>query len=316
MKNLILYLHCIQTIYNKTWDQILTHFDTPMKQFYKYLTTGNDDIAWGIFLNTAGQQQINARSEYPPQGHPNGYYFSWEQGRVLHEYQLNYISEGSGIFENKYGNFNVKTGSLLVIHPGMWHRYKPHFQKGWTENYIGFSGQAAESFMQHRLFTQRQPVIHLGIREEIMDTYLKIFDLIGKEQPGFQQVASGMIIKLLGYIVAFEKQKEFSGKKIASIIEEARFEMRCDINQNFDLETFAKKHNICYSWFRRMFKNYTGISPRQYCLQLKIMHAKELLLNTDLTIKEISYQVGFESIHYFSRIFKEKAGKSPSDFRG
>lgn len=286
-----------------------------MKTFLKYLTTSTEDVNWGIYLNTAGSFTIPPETEYPPTEHPSGYYFTWEQGRELQEYQLNYITEGEGIFENKTGSFPVKAGSLLVISPGIWHRYKPDFHTGWTENYIGFGGQAAESFMQHRLFSPDKPVIQVGEREEILDSFLKIFDLIEAEHPGFQHIASGMIIKLLGYLVAFEKQKEFSGKKIAGVIEEARFQMRSEVGRNFDLEKFAADNNIGYSWFRRMFKNYTGLSPRQYCLQLKIMRAKELLLSTDLSVKEISYELGFESIHYFSRMFKQKTGKSPSEFR-
>jgi AraC-like DNA-binding protein len=286
-----------------------------MTQFIKYLTTGTEDVDWGIYLNTAGSLTITPTTEYPPKEHPSGYYFTWEQGRELQEFQLNYITEGEGIFENKAGSFPVKAGSLLVILPGMWHRYKPDFQTGWTENYIGFSGQAAEKFMQHRLFSPEQSVIQVGEREEILDTFLKIFYLVEKEQPGFQHIASGLIIKLLGYLVAFEKQKEFSGKKIAEVIEEARFKMRSDVGKNFNLEEFAKENNIGYSWFRRMFKNYTGLSPRQYCLQLKIMRAKELLLSTDLSVKEISYEMGFESIHYFSRMFKKKTGINPTKFR-
>jgi AraC-like DNA-binding protein len=62
-------------------------------------------------------------------------------------------------------------------------------------------------------------------------------------------------------------------------------------------------------------KNFTGISPRQYFLQLKVMRARELLITTDQSIKEISYQLGFDSIYYFSRFFKQKTGMSPSEFR-
>lgn len=286
-----------------------------MKPFFKYLTTANEDVAWGIYLNTAGSLTIPAETEYPPAEHPSGYYFTWEQGRELQEYQLNYITTGAGILENKFGSFPVKQGSLIVTFPGVWHRYKPTFQTGWTENYIGFGGPVAENFMKHRLFSPKQPVIQIGEREEILDSFLKIFDLTETEQPGFQQIASGLIIKLLGYLVAFDKQKEFSGKKIAEVIEDARFQMRSEVGRNFDLEKFAEENNIGYSWFRRMFKNYTGLSPRQYCLQLKIMRAKELLLSTSLSVKEISYELGFESIHYFSRMFKQKTGKSPSEFR-
>lgn len=45
------------------------------------------------------------------------------------------------------------------------------------------------------------------------------------------------------------------------------------------------------------------------------MRAKELLISSNLTIKEISYELGFQSIFYFSRIFKEKTGMNPSELR-
>jgi transcriptional regulator GlxA family with amidase domain len=64
-----------------------------------------------------------------------------------------------------------------------------------------------------------------------------------------------------------------------------------------------------------MFRLYTGVAPHKYFMELKIMRAKELLLATDKSIKEISFELGFQSIHYFSRIFKNKTGVSPSEFR-
>ena len=286
-----------------------------MNDFIKYLTISDEDIDWGIYLNSAGNLHIPPKSEYPQKKHPSGYYFTWEQGRILPEYQLNYITQGSGILETRQGEFQVKTGNLMVIFPGEWHRYKPVYSKGWIENYIGFSGKNIGNFLEHPRFDKTQPIIQVGEKEEILEIFLKIFDLAEKEQPGFQQVVSGWIVKLLGILVAMEKQREFSGKTIAPIIEEARFRMRNEVHENFDIEAYTMQHNIGYSYFRRMFKNFTGISPRQYCLQLKIMRAKELLLTTDKSVKEISYELGFDSLHYFSRLFKKKTGSSPTDFR-
>jgi AraC-like DNA-binding protein len=185
---------------------------------------------------------------------------------------------------------------------------------GWTEMYIGFNGTMAQKIMSHPQFSESQPVIQIGNKEDILDTYLKIMDLVKTEQPGFQLIASGLILKILGSIVAFEKQKGFVGKPIAAAIEEACFVMRRDIIKNLDFELFASHHHISYSYFRRMFKKYTGVSPLQYQLQLKTILAREMLATSGKSIKEISYDLGFESIHYFSRMFKEKVGISPSAF--
>jgi AraC-like DNA-binding protein len=282
---------------------------------FKYLTVGEEDQNWGLHLNVAGSSTISPDSIYPSTEHPTGYHFNWNDGRVLHEYQINYITEGAGEYENEYGVFNVKKGSILFIFPGVWHRYQPLAKTGWTENYIGFNGNITKQLFKHPRFTSKQPVLQIGIKEELIDTYLKIFDLVEAEQPGYQQISSGMVIKLLGYIIAFDKQKGFSGKKIANVIDDVRFLMRQNVEQEINLEQIAEQHHVGYSYFRQMFKKYTGVSPGQYHLQLRIMRAKDLLAATDKSIKEISYELGFQSIYYFSNMFKKKEGMNPSTFR-
>lgn len=286
-----------------------------MKRQFKYLTISDEDLEWGIQLTVAGSARIGPNTVYPPGEHPSEYNFNWNNGRILHEYQLNYISEGAGVFESKQGRFQVREGSLMVIRPNEWHRYRPLNKTGWVENYVGFKGEIADHFFRHPLFSEKQTVLHPGIKEEIIDTYLKITDLVEKEAPGYQQIASGMVVKLLGYVISFEKQKGFSGKTIAKVIEEIRFYMRQNIDREIDMEKLAQQHQVGYSYFRKMFKKYTGVSPGQYHLQLRIMRAKELLAGTDRSIKEICLELGFQTIHYFSLIFKKKTGMSPSEFR-
>ena len=283
--------------------------------FVKYLTTSDEDKKWGLYLNVSGSVNILPNNTYPSTNHPSEYFFDWEEGRVLNEFQINYITEGEGVLENQYGKFNLKKGSIFLTFPGVWHRYKPLAETGWTENFIGFDGAIARNIITAPTFSPKTPVFNFGIKEELLDTYLKIFDLIKKEKPGFQQIASGMIIKLLGYVISFEKQKGFSGRKIEQIIETIRFEIRKNPEQELNLTMLAKQHNVSYSYFRKMFKKYTGVSPGQYHLQLRIMRAKELLISTDKSIKEISYELGFQSIFYFSNLFKRKTGIAPSNFK-
>lgn len=281
----------------------------------KYLTTSEEDNNWGLFINVAGSVKIKPDEKYPSANHPSEYFFNWEEGRILKEFQINYITEGEGILEDKRGIYPLKKGSVFITSPNIWHRYKPLIKTGWNENYIGFNGELAKKFISLLQFSHKEPIFNIGIKEEIIDTYLKIFDLVEKEQPGFQQITSGMIIKLLGYIISFEKQKGFSGKRIAQVIETIRFEMRQNIEKEFDLKAMAQKHNVSYSYFRKMFKKYTGVPPGQYHLQLRIKRAKELLVSTEKSIKEISYELGFQSIFYFSNMFKKKEGCTPSHFR-
>ncbi len=282
---------------------------------FKYLTLSEEDINWGLFLKVAGSTIVLPNKSYPSTNHPSEYFFNWEEGRILNEFQINFITEGSGILENKYGSFPLKQGSIFITFPGIWHRYKPTIKTGWTENFVGFDGKMARKLLTNPSFNPEEPVFNFGIKEEFLDTFLKIFDLVKKEQPGYQQIASGMVIKLLGYIISFKKQKGFSGKRISKVIENIRFEMRQNMEKEVNLIELARQHNVSYSFFRKMFKKYTGVSPGQYHLQLRITRAKELLISTDKSIKEISYELGFQSIFYFSNMFKKKEGITPSHFR-
>jgi AraC-like DNA-binding protein len=65
----------------------------------------------------------------------------------------------------------------------------------------------------------------------------------------------------------------------------------------------------------RLFREHTGVSPHDYHLEQKMIHAKKLLAHTDLSITEIAEQLRLGSIHYFSRRFKLCTGRTPSDYR-
>ena len=91
--------------------------------------------------------------------------------------------------------------------------------------------------------------------------------------------------------------------------------MHKKINENIDFNTFSKNHGISYSKFRIDFKRQTGLAPLQYHLVLKIEKAKDLLQNTNFRAKQIAFDLGFESDHYFCRLFKQKTGLTPLQFR-
>lgn len=72
---------------------------------------------------------------------------------------------------------------------------------------------------------------------------------------------------------------------------------------------------MSYSYFRKLFKEYTGLSPASYFLDIKLQRAKDLLCKTQLSVKEIAYMLNFDSPDYFCTLFKKKTGKRPGDFR-
>ena len=68
-------------------------------------------------------------------------------------------------------------------------------------------------------------------------------------------------------------------------------------------------------YLNRLFSKYTGSTIHQYILDVRISHAKKILLNTDLPLAEVAEQVGFNSNTYFSSYFRQVTGRSPAQFR-
>lgn len=84
---------------------------------------------------------------------------------------------------------------------------------------------------------------------------------------------------------------------------------------NFDVEKFAGEMGVTSVQLRRKLKALTGQTITEYVRNYRLEKAAELLRNKTGTISEIAYQVGFESLPYFSKVFLEKFGKTPSEWR-
>jgi len=73
--------------------------------------------------------------------------------------------------------------------------------------------------------------------------------------------------------------------------------------------------NMSKGNFIRIFKNATHQTPNEYLIGVRLQHAIDLLCNTNLSIKEIAYQVGFSDNNYFSRLFRNKINTTPQSYR-
>ena len=84
---------------------------------------------------------------------------------------------------------------------------------------------------------------------------------------------------------------------------------------DFSVSTLAKECNISDRYLRKLFRHYLESTPQEYCNNLKIRKATELLADRNIPIKEIAFSVGYTTPQYFSRTFKEKYGFSPQNYR-
>ncbi|NQD69669.1 AraC family transcriptional regulator [Sphingobacterium shayense] len=289
-----------------------------MESYYKYLPTSGQDNKWGLTLLNTGCGEVANNVGYPNNQHPEAYEFKWLQGRILQEYQLIYISRGNGVFESKtIGEIKVGEGSFILLFPGEWHRYKPDTQTGWVEYWIGFEGFVIDSLVKSYIFQPANALIYTGVRPEIICLYESLLAQAEAELPGYQSLAGGMILHLLGLVNSLEKQQNLirANKDHQQLVQKAMVMIRENAGSTLNLNDVANELQTSYSTFRKIFKRHTGLAPGQYLIQLKVDRAKNLLLYTDKLIKEIAYELNFESEYYFSKFFKERTGFSPIAFK-
>jgi AraC-like DNA-binding protein len=265
---------------------------------------------WSTKVNTIGFESVPEHASYPQTGHPPGYSFNFERGRVLQEYQLLYVTKGKGLFSSLLiQNIEISEGTVFLLKPGEWHTYRPDESTGWECYWVGFSGAITESLQNENT------IIQIGYDEEMVGLYRKILEVSNGERPGYRQLLSGILIHLLAYLFFREKDNNWKDKEVLNKIDKARLMIREKLNSTVSPEELAAALNMSYTWFRRMFRQYTGLAPAQYITQLKIQKARELLSVTSMPIKEIALELGYESIDYFSTLFKKQTGTTPGQFR-
>ena len=85
--------------------------------------------------------------------------------------------------------------------------------------------------------------------------------------------------------------------------------------EELSLGQVAKAVNTSTFYFCKMFRKVTGVNFTDYVSRVRIEKAKNLLLNPNLRVSEIAYEVGFQSLTHFNRVFKKIMGESPSEYR-
>ncbi len=285
------------------------------QEYFRYLPVSDRDVQWDLYVTGVGSSGVPSGSNYPRSIHPDLYQFVGQRGRVLPEFQILYITRGRGRFESKpSGKRDIVAGNVLLLFPGVWHRYRPSSQTGWDEYWVSYNGDYARRLVERGFISPEDPVLNTGMDDTILRPYLTLIDRVRLEPPGYQQLIAANTMEILAAALA-AVQISRTGGRAAAAIREAKILLAQSTEQIVDMEQLAAQLHMSYAHFRRVFKQQTGLSPYQYHLQLRIHRAREMLHGTTLTVRQVASRLNFPNPYHFSKIFKNKTGMSPGQWR-
>ena len=282
-----------------------------------YCPIGMPQRQFGVYLTGAGFERTEPGEDYPHEYHSSDYYFTWKNGRTLPdwEYQILYIRRGRGVIEfTRKRPIPLCSGSLVILRPGEWHRYRPTKEVGWEEAYIGIGGKMMENVTCPPFFTPRQTVMTVTDREKFESS---LYALIEQIKSSSAEAPYSLALKtLLLLTTQFERNQDVntaSGHN--SDIRKSTFHIAHHLDEIIDFTKLARAYGMGYSLFRKRFREYTGLAPLEYQTSLRIRRACHLLSSSDLPIAQIAEETGFETPAYFARYFRKRLNMSPSEYR-
>ena len=152
--------------------------------------------------------------------------------------------------------------------------------------------------------------------QSIIEPYIKKIEHEKKyKNKGFEERITVIIIDML---IALGREYELESKKINrafNVIDSARRFMLENYSEKITIEMLSKRANFSTSRFCVLYNEFFNSTPIDDLLNIRMENAKTMLRFGDYTISEIADMCGFSSVHYFSRKFKERIGKSPTDYR-
>jgi len=226
------------------------------------------------------------------------------QSRIREDFLLIYCVNGSGTYRAGSRNFHITKGDVFTAIPHIEHGYHCH-DNGWEIWFVHFGGDQAERLLNWIGFSISQLVIRLGTSQNVIKTFDNLHGISQKKSMHYDIDASAGIYNLLLTLKKSIRQKSTNKGMLEQVIE----------GNCRSLEEMAKKANMSKYHFIRKFQAATGQTPWQYINRRRILQAKELLTQKDLSIKQIANRLGFNDPNYFSRLFKSQTGVTASRYR-
>ncbi|MBQ2967888.1 MAG: AraC family transcriptional regulator [Clostridia bacterium] len=197
---------------------------------------------------------------------------------------------------------------LFVMFPGERVHYKA--LTDWSIRWIGIYGEAVESLLSKCGITRKNPICRVDRFTELSELLYSLLKLSDDPYEASHFKRQSLLYDFLALLMHGANKNTVNAP-----VEAAKHIIKFNYNTDLTLTKLADRLNLNPTYFSRLFKEKTGMSPKQYILKIRMDRAKELLSHTQYTVKEISNSIGFPDSLYFSRLFKKYENLSPLAYR-
>ena len=229
-----------------------------------------------------------------------------------------YVAGGKAhfYFDGSEKDTVVTAGHMVIYRPKEPQRYVYYGTEQTEVYWVHFTGSNVKNLLRSYGITDDMRVIHTGSSPD----YARLFKQMIQELQRCQADYKEMLVILLQQIFISVHRYLTTEHKLKNDYLDIEMEAALGyFNEHYNtdlcIEEYARSKGMSVSWFIRNFKQYTGTTPIQYIVAVRIANAQMLLETTNDNITEIGHIVGYENPLYFSRIFKKQKGLSPSEYR-
>lgn len=242
-------------------------------------------------------------------------------------YQILFVTKGTGIHKVDFKEFRINAPVIYFLAPGQVHDLV--FERQKTEGcMINFDGEFFNSFLTKSnsldslpFFGFSKSFTSFDIDEDRMNDFKNIFKKINSlyeaKEKMYEEFIRIYILELFYLVLStsHETAESINITNQKNII--LRFEKL--VEENYTTEHYPKfyadKLAITANYLNFVCKNFSGKKAGEIIRDRVILEAKRLLVNSELSISQIAFQLGFEDNSYFTKFFKTFSGSSPSEFR-